>query len=77
LTPYDAADAFAAHDPVRGNFLRADALVKGPEADGGIVAGRNGFAAILAEGEGRDGGGMCEHLVGALTLMSISNVIPM
>ena len=38
LAPHNTAHAFAAHDAVRGDFLRADALVERPEADGCVVA---------------------------------------
>jgi hypothetical protein len=68
LTPHNAAHAFAAHDAVRGDFLRADALVERPEADGSVVTGGHGFSSVFAEGEGGDGGGVGEHLVGALAL---------
>jgi hypothetical protein len=75
LTPYDAADAFTAHDAMCGDFLRAYALVEGPKADRGVVSSRYGFAAVFAEGEGRDGGWVREHLVCALTLMNVSKNI--
>ena len=67
LAPHDAAHALAAHDAVCRNFLCADALVERPEADRGIVPCGDGFAAVFADGEGGDGGGVGEHVVGALT----------
>ena len=50
-----------------GDLLCADALVKGPEADGGVVAGRNGFAPVFADSEGGDGGWVGKHVVSTLT----------
>jgi hypothetical protein len=67
LTPDYAADSFAAHDAVGGDFLRADALVERPEPDRGVVACRYGFATVFAKGERRYGGWVGKHAVSALT----------
>lgn len=37
LAPHHRAHAFAAHDPVGGDFLGAAALFERPEAEGGVV----------------------------------------
>ena len=58
LTPDDAAYAFAAHDAMCRDLLGTDTLVEGPEADGGIVTGRDCLTAVFAERERGDGGGM-------------------
>ena len=52
---------------MRYDILRADALFEAPEADTRVVAGGDGFAAVLGEAEGGDGGWVGEHGVGALT----------
>lgn len=52
LTPADAAHAFASHGPVGHDVLRADAFLQAPETDRGVVAGGDGFAAVLREAEG-------------------------
>lgn len=49
LAPDYAADAFAAHDAMRGDLLCTDALVERPESDGGVVACRDGFTAVFAK----------------------------
>ena len=72
LAPDHAADSFAAHDAVGGDFLRADALVEGPESDRGVVACRHGFAAVFAKGQGRDGGRVGEHAICALTWWALA-----
>ena len=51
LGPDDGADALAAHDAVGGDFLGAGALLEGPEAEGGVVAGGDELAAVGAQGE--------------------------
>lgn len=65
--PANVADAFAPHGTVRHDVLRADALLERPEAYACVVAGRDGFAAVLGEAERRDGGWVREHSVCALT----------
>lgn len=67
LAPDNAAYAFAAHNAVGCDFLRADALLEGPEADRGVVTSRYGFTAVFAEGEGGDSGWVGEHAICALT----------
>ena len=49
MAPHNATDAFATHDPMTRNLLRADALLERPEADGGVVSGRDGLAPVLAD----------------------------
>lgn len=49
--PADVTDAFAPHSPVRYDILSADSLLEGPETDAGVVAGGDGFAAVLGEAE--------------------------
>lgn len=51
LTPSNAANAFAAHDAVACDFLRAGALLEGPETQACVMAGRDEFTAIGREGE--------------------------
>ena len=48
------------------DFLGAAALLEGPEAKAGVMACGDELAAILGEGERGDGGGVGEHIVGAL-----------
>ena len=48
------------------DILGTDTLLQAPEADTGVVAGGDGFAAVLGEGQGGDSGGVGEHVVGAL-----------
>lgn len=67
LAPHDGANALAAHEAMAGEFLHAGALLERPEAQTGVVAGGDEFAAVGGEREGGDGGGVCEHVVGALT----------
>lgn len=50
LAPDNAADTFAAHDTVRGEFLCAYAFVQGPKPDGGVMPSRDCFATVFAEG---------------------------
>lgn len=52
LTPRDAADAFTSHGSVGDDVLSADAFLQAPETDRGVVAGGDGFAAVLREAEG-------------------------
>lgn len=73
LAPDNTADALTTHNAMCGDFLGADALVEGPEAYGGVVTGRYGFATIFTDGEGGDGGWMGEHVVGALTWEVVSS----
>lgn len=54
LAPDDAADALAAHGPVAGDFLGAAALLQRPEAQGGVVAGRDEFAPVRGQRERGD-----------------------
>lgn len=49
------------------NLLRAASFLQGPEAEAGVVAGGDEFAAIGGERKGGDGGGVGEHVVSALT----------
>ena len=49
--PADVTDAFAPHSPVRYDILSADSLLEGPETDAGVVAGGDGFPAVLGEAE--------------------------
>lgn len=65
-TPRDTADAFAAHRPMADDILGTDTLLQAPEADTSVMAGGDGFAAVLGEGEGGDGGGVREHVVRTL-----------
>jgi hypothetical protein len=51
LTPGNAANAFAAHDTVACDFLRAGALLERPETQTCIMAGGDEFTAIGREGE--------------------------
>jgi hypothetical protein len=51
-TPNNATNAFATHDAMTGKLLHADALFEVPEADAGIMTGRDCFAAVFAEGKG-------------------------
>ena len=66
LTPHHAADALATHDAVRGDLLRANAFVKRPKTDRGVVTRGDGFSSVFAERQGRDGGGVGQHAVCAL-----------
>jgi hypothetical protein len=49
LAPDYAAHTFTAHYAVSSDFLGANALVEGPEANWSVVAGGDGFAAVFAE----------------------------
>lgn len=48
------------------DVLGTDALLEAPEADTGVVAGGDGFAAVLGKGKRGDGGRVGEHVVSAL-----------
>lgn len=67
LAPDHAADALTTHDSVSGDLLRADALVERPETNRGVMPGGHGFATVLAQREGGDGGRVGQHAVCALT----------
>lgn len=49
LAPDDGANAFAAHVPMANDFLRAGALFQRPDAQAGVVPGRDEFAAFGGE----------------------------
>ena len=67
VAPHHGADAFAAHDAMAADLLRACAFLEGPDPEAGVVAGRDEFAAVRGEGECGDGGWVSKHGVGALT----------
>lgn len=46
LAPHYRARALASHDAVRGDLLRAAALLKRPEPQGGVVTSRDELAAV-------------------------------
>jgi len=64
--PTNIANPFSPHSPVGHDVLRADPFLQTPEANAGIVASRDGFAAVFREAEGGDGGWVGEHGVSAL-----------
>lgn len=46
LTPHNGAYTFTPHYTMARYHLRADPFLKVPEADRGIMAGRNGFPSV-------------------------------
>lgn len=67
VAPHHRAHTLATHDAVAGDFLRTTPSLKRPEAETGVVAGGDEFAAIGRQGQRRDCRRVCEHGVGALT----------
>jgi hypothetical protein len=67
LAPYNSTHALAPHQPVGRNLLRAGPFLQAPEPETGVVARADEFPAVGREREGRDGGGVGEHVVCALT----------
>lgn len=52
LAPDNTADTFTTHDAVSSNFLCTYALVERPEANRRVMAGRDSFTTVFAEGQG-------------------------
>lgn len=70
FSPRYSAYTLTTHQSVGGNLLNASPFLETPEAKGGVVAGGDEFATIVRQGQSGDGGGMGEHIIGALAWKS-------
>lgn len=72
LAPNAGTNAFAAHDAVARDLLRAGAFFQAPEAQGSIVAGAHQLLAVGTERESRDRVWVRQHIIGTLACATSS-----
>ena len=70
LAPDNGTNTLTTHDAMARDILDTRPLLERPEAETGIVARGDEFAAVGRKGESGDGGGVGEHVVGALAWIS-------